>query len=233
MKPQDPIAIKELFDSVSKNYDFLNDLFSLGFHRIWKRQLLTWLKPASGEKWIDLCCGTGDLSLPLARLVRPFGSVIGVDFSRAQINCAHKRSLKEPWLPISWLNEDVLKAGLPSSTFDGVVMAYGLRNLSSPEAGLKEIHRLLKPGARAGVLDFNHTIEGSKNSFFQKFYLRNFVVPIASKMGLKEEYAYLEESLKKFPVGLIQEQIAINVGFQEANYKTLAGGQMGALLLRA
>ena len=168
MKPRDPVAIENLFNSISPKYDLLNDVFSFGLHRIWKRQLLIWLKPSLGEHWVDLCCGTGDLTLSLARLVHPEGSVLGVDFSHEQIELASKRTLKEPWLPISWLKGDALNNGLPSELFDGVVMAYGLRNLQDPEAGLKEIYRLLKPGAKAGVLDFNRAVEGSKTFLFQK-----------------------------------------------------------------
>ncbi len=233
MQPRDPKAIQALFDSIAHKYDFLNDLFSFGLHRLWKRKLLSWLEPSSGEKWLDLCCGTGDLSILLAKSVNPFGSVLGVDFSYSQILLAKKRSLSDSSRIVSWVQADALKTGLPSVSFDGVVMAYGLRNLEDPEAGLKEIYRLLKPGAKAGVLDFNHVVENSIISFFQKFYLRKIVVPIASLIGLKEEYAYLERSLKRFPSGLLQEKMAKEIGFKKVEYKVLAGGLMGALLLKA
>ena len=232
MNPKDPILVKDLFDSVSNRYDFLNDLLSFGLHRLWKKQLLKWLQPSAGEKWIDLCCGTGDLSLQLARLVSPDGSIIGVDFSSSQILLAKKRAQGDPSLSISWLVKDALNTSLPSESFDGVVMAYGLRNLPNPEEGLREVYRLLKSGAKAGLLDFNHAEEGSKTSLFQRFYLRNIVVPIASIMGLKDEYKYIEESINCFPNGSMQEAIALKVGFKDVDYKLLAGGQMGVLLLR-
>ncbi|KGG16530.1 MULTISPECIES: bifunctional demethylmenaquinone methyltransferase/2-methoxy-6-polyprenyl-1,4-benzoquinol methylase UbiE [unclassified Prochlorococcus] len=232
MKPRDPKAIQSLFDSIAKKYDLLNDLFSFGRHRSWKRQLVTYLKPSSGEQWVDLCCGTGDLTLSLARLVRPFGSVLGIDFSGSQILQATKRALAEPWLPVSWLKRDVLNTGLPSACFDGVVMSYGLRNLSDPEDGLQEIYRLLKPGAKAGILDFSRPVEGSKTAIIQKLYLRSLVVPIASLIGLREEYAYLEKSLQTFPAGQLLEEVARKIGFQETSYKLIANGQMGILLLK-
>ena len=231
MRYRDPLLVKELFDKVSPKYDLLNDLFSFGLHRLWKKKLLEWLEPVSGEHWLDLCCGTGDLSISLARLLGVKGSVLGVDFSSQQIALAKKRAVKESIKSVFWLNADVLDNGLPSHSFDGVVMAYGLRNLSNPESGLKEIQRLLKPGARAGVLDFNHSLDGSISERFQKCYLRKIVVPIASRMGLKEQYSYLEKSLETFPSGSLQKSLAMKVGFQKASYRLIAGGQMGVLLL--
>ncbi|MGE4582476.1 MAG: class I SAM-dependent methyltransferase, partial [Synechococcus sp.] len=114
---------------------------------------------------------------------------------------------------------------------DGVVMAYGLRNLSDPAAGLKEIHRLLRPGGRAGVLDFNRPPVDSPAAVFQRFYLRRLVVPAAAAVGLREEYAYLEQSLKRFPDGAAQEMLALEAGFQTARHRQLVAGQMGLLLL--
>ncbi|WP_320677304.1 bifunctional demethylmenaquinone methyltransferase/2-methoxy-6-polyprenyl-1,4-benzoquinol methylase UbiE [Prochlorococcus sp. MIT 1300] len=232
MRNSDPKSIEQLFDEIAPSYDKLNDLLSLGLHRIWKRQLLGWLKPTQGESWLDLCCGTGDLALVLAGRVRPSGHVLGLDSSSEQLSLAKKRSNKKPSLNISWLQADALNTGLSSDCFDGAVMAYGLRNLSNPTLGLKEMQRILKPGARAGILDFNRLLNDSFAAKFQKLYLRNFVVPIASTLGLRDQYAYLEESLKEFSDGQEQEKMALEVGFSEAVHLKLAFGQMGVLLLK-
>ena len=233
MRPGDPQAVEQLFDAVAPNYDRLNDLLSLGLHRIWKRQLLAWLSPLPGEHWLDLCCGTGDLALALARRLRPGGSVLGLDAAAAPLAVARQRAAVEPWLALSWLQGDALDTGLPSDRFDGAVMAYGLRNLADPGAGLLELRRLLRPGARAGVLDFNRMVEGSLAARFQRFYLRRLVVPVAAQVGLREHYAYLEASLQQFPPGEVQERLALEVGFAAASHRPLAAGQMGALLLTA
>ena len=225
--------VQTLFNDVSAKYDDLNDLLSLGFHRIWKRQLITWLSPVSGEKWLDLCCGTGDISLSLSRKVSPGGQVLGVDSASRTLAIARMRSKKTQKLSIVWKRADALNTGLPSHYFDGGVMAYGLRNLADPKAGLRELHRVLKPGGRAGILDFNQLGDGSIREKFQKFYLRKIVVPIASKAGLREHYAYLEKSLNQFPKGYIQEQFALEVGFNSARHRLLAFGQMGILFLQS
>jgi len=232
MKPGDPEEIERLFNDVAHNYDRLNDFLSLGLHRYWKRRLLALLSPMPGENWLDLCCGTGDLALLLARKVRPDGLVLGIDSAIEPLGLARQRSSKESNLPVSWMKGDALNTGLPSDHFDGAVMAYGLRNLSDKEAGLKELQRVLKPGARAGILDFNNIPTDLIGARFQKFYLRNIVVPIAAKFGLRDHYVYLEESLKLFPQGHEQESLAIKVGFLEAKHQALGFGQMGTLLLR-
>ncbi len=188
---RDPIRIQKIFNQIAPKYDLLNNLLSLGLHKLWKRKLLNYLLHTVGEKWADLCCGTGDLSITLADLVGSSGSIVGVDFSKEQISIARKKAARKDSLAIEWIKEDVLNSGLLQASFDGVVIAYGLRNVSSPEAGLREIKRLLKPFGRAGVLDFNRSAKGTFSFWFQRLYLRKEVVPIASCFGLLEEYSYL------------------------------------------
>ena len=231
VKPGDPDAVEQLFNDVAPRYDRLNDLLSLGLHRQWKRQLLAWLQPQVGERWIDLCCGTGDLALSIARVVRPSGVVVGLDAAAAPLELAEQRRALEPWLDVEWLHADALSTGLPSASFDGLVMAYGLRNLADPVAGFHEMRRLLKPGGRAGVLDFNRLPEASWSAAFQRLYLRRIVVPAAGLAGLEPQYAYLEDSLKRFATGPEQEAMALDAGFQKARHRSLVAGQMGLLLL--
>ena len=237
MKPGDPQAVRELFDSIAPRYDQLNDLLSLGLHRVWKRQAAHWLQPAPGRQLIDLCCGTGDLALLLAARLRPGGRVLGLDAAAAPLAIAQQRSARQPWLPVRWQQGDALATGLASGRFDGAVMAYGLRNLNAPGPGLQELRRLLRPCGRAAVLDFNRpdpaTPAGAAVASFQQLYLRRLVVPAARRFGLPEQYAYLEASLQRFPRAAEQEALARRAGFTHVRHRPLMGGLMGLLQLVA
>jgi len=232
MKPVNKKDVEEMFNLISPKYDFLNDIFSFGLHRFWKRKLLNVLNPIPGEKWVDLCCGTGDMSILLAKYMQGSENITGID-SAAQVLLVAKERSKRNYSSIKWIKGNALETNLLSDKFDGLLMAYGLRNLSSSEAGLREAFRILKPGGRAGILDFRSFQGRSMQMLFQKMYLNFYVVPIASLLGLGKEYSYIEKSLVDFPSGSDQIDMALSVGFKKAEYLTLAMGQMGILLLVA
>ncbi len=231
MKPGDPSAVRELFEQIAPRYDRLNDLLSLGLHRLWKRRAVLWLRPSPGQTLLDLCCGTGDLALLLAARVRPGGRVLGLDAASAPLALAAGRAARQPWLPLEWHQADALATELPSGGADGAVMAYGLRNLADPGAGLRELRRVLRPGGRAAVLDFNRPPSGAVVAGFQRGYLRRVVVPAARVFALEEHYAYLEASLERFPSAVEQENLASAAGFRSVRHRPLAAGLMGLLEL--
>ena len=228
--PAEAQAVRQLFDEVAPHYDRLNDLLSLGLHRIWKREMVQRLAPVAGEQWLDLCCGTGDLALVLAERLRTGGAVLAVDAAAAPLQQARQRHRRCPWLPVEWLQADALAVPRAAESFDGAVMAYGLRNLPDPAAGLRELRRLLHRDGRAAVLDFNRS--SGRVAALQTMALRRVVVPVASQLGLKEQYAYLETSIAEFPTGPEQEQLAISAGFSWSQHRPIAGGLMGLLELR-
>ena len=110
-------------------------------------------------------------------------------------------------------------------------MSYGLRNLKNVEQGIKKVFYLLKDKGRAGFLDFNHSTKNSFSNIFQKIYLRFFVVPISRLFDLGPEYTYIEKSIRNFPKKNELLNIAKEVGFKKAEYRTILGGQMGILIL--
>jgi len=224
--------ISNLFNNVSYKYDFFNNLFSLGLHFLWKRKLISLLKPKNGEEWADLCCGTGDLTFLLSELVSPNGKVFGIDISEKLLNIAKRKSHKLGNRVIYWEKKDIFDLDIKLRKFDGICMSYGLRNLKDVEDGIHKVFLLLKDNGRAGFLDFNHSKENSFSSIFQKVYLRFIVVPISALFNLKEEYSYIENSIKIFPRSAKLIYLANKVGFKEVRYITLFAGQMGIFLLK-
>jgi ubiquinone/menaquinone biosynthesis methyltransferase len=230
---QSPSAteIQSIFDHIAPVYDDLNQRFSFGLHRIWKRMAVRWSGAQAGDTCLDLCCGSGDLALMLARQAGPQGTVYGVDFSAEQLAMAQQRAATVFGIaPLHWVQGDALAIPFANNSFDAATMGYGLRNLTDIPQGLAELRRVLKPGARAAILDFSHP-QSAIMQQFQQWYLDAVVVPTARQMGLMEEYAYIAPSLDRFPAGQEQVAIARQVGFQQAVYYPIAGGLMGVLVV--
>ncbi|MBD2626590.1 bifunctional demethylmenaquinone methyltransferase/2-methoxy-6-polyprenyl-1,4-benzoquinol methylase UbiE [Trichormus variabilis] len=223
--------IRDIFDRVAPVYDQLNDWLSLGQHRIWKEMTVKWSAAKPGDTCLDLCCGSGDLTFRLARRVGATGKVYGVDFSPKLLETAKERCQKSySQRAIAWLEADVLNLPFDDNQFDAVTMGYGLRNVKDIPRSLQEIYRVLKPGSKAAILDF-HRPSDIPFRTFQQWYLDNLVVPIATNLGVKEEYAYISPSLDRFPIGSEQVELAHQVGFTNATHYPISNGMMGVLVV--
>lgn len=222
--------IQALFDRIAPVYDQLNDWLSFGQHKIWKQMTVKWSAAQPGHTVLDVCCGSGDLAQMLAQQVQPDGQVFAVDFSPAQLAIARQRNALRQ-LPIEWIEGDALSLPFDDNFFDAATMGYGLRNVVDIPGALKELHRVLKPGATAAILDL-HRPGNPQNRAFQQWYLETLVVPIARWFGLTEEYAYLGTSLDKFPNGVEQKSLALQAGFATATHYTMAGATMGVLVIK-
>lgn len=224
--------VRALFDRIAPIYDQMNNWLSLGQHRIWKLMTVKWSGATVGDTCLDLCCGSGDLAEMLARQVGTNGQVFGVDFSTQQLAIAQQRlQARGLNLPIRWLEGDALNLSFPDNYFDAATMGYGLRNVMDIPRSLKELHRVLKPGAKAAILDL-HRPRNPQVRAFQQWYLNTIVVPAARQFGVTEEYAYIAPSLDKFPTGSEQVNLALQVGFSTVTHYPIAGGTMGVLVVR-
>jgi demethylmenaquinone methyltransferase/2-methoxy-6-polyprenyl-1,4-benzoquinol methylase len=224
--------IELLFDRIAPVYDRLNNSLSFGLHRIWKEMAVKWVNPQLGDRGLDICCGSGDIAQILAQKVGVIGKVIGIDFSTVQLEIARQKSQDlYPQLSLEWVKGDALDLPFANEYFDCITMGYGLRNVVNIPLCLQEVYRVLKPKAKASILDF-HRPETAYLLKFQQWYLQNIVVPTAKTFGLTDEYAYITPSLEKFPTGKEQIELAKNAGFSQAIHYSIAGGMMGVLVLQ-
>jgi len=199
--PGEPRAAKvnDLFAAIARRYDLLNDVQSFGLHRRWKRRVIELAAVQSGNRALDLCCGTGDLALALARRG---AEVTGLDFSPAMLEIAEarrQRNFKPPISNLKFMAGDALQLPFPDASFDIVTVGYGLRNLTSWEKGLAEMHRVARPGARLVVLDFGKPANALWRGIY--FAYLKCAVPLLGWMfcGNADAYAYILESLKQYP----------------------------------
>ncbi len=222
--------VNDLFAAIAPRYDLINDLQSFGLHRWWKRRLVKLANPGPCTPALDLCCGTGDVAFALAAR----GALVtGLDFSAPMLTVARRRSTataREDSQPTGRVTEflqgDAQKIPFPDASFDIVTVSYGLRNLASWEAGLREMWRVARPGGRLLVLDFGKPDNALWRSLYFA-YLRLFV-PLFGRIfcGDSQTHAYILESLKHYPA---QHGVAAKMrelGCRDVRIVPLLGGVM-------
>lgn len=226
-RSEDPRAVarnvRAMFGRIAPRYDFLNHLLSLSFDRLWRRRAARALAPilACGEsRAIDLCCGTGDLMLDLARVSA--GLVVGSDFCHPMLEIgthkadrAHNTGLVE---------SDALALPFPDATFHVATVAFGFRNLADYLRGLEEMHRILRPGGVAAILEFSMP----SNSLFRRvyhFYFTRILPRVGTTIsGVDGPYQYLPDSVQKFPNQEELAELMRAAGFERVSYQNWTGG---------
>ncbi|KAK4488820.1 hypothetical protein RD792_004610 [Penstemon davidsonii] len=214
-----------LFNRIAPVYDNLNDLLSLGGHRVWKRMCVSWTGAKEGDTVLDVCCGSGDLAFLLSEKVGINGKVIALDFSKEQLQVAASRQRER------WVEGDAIDLPFSVSSFDAATIGYGLRNVLNRKKALEEMHRVLKPGSKLSILDFNKSSQPITSSI-QDLMIDNVVVPVASGYGLASEYQYLKNSIKEYLTGKELEKLALEAGFSEAEHYEMFAGLMGNLVAK-
>lgn len=233
--------VNDLFDEIAARYDLINDVQSLGLHRWWKRRLVTLSAARPGVSALDLCCGTGDITMALEAT----GAVVtGLDFSAQMLAVAAKRFLGFrtqrnihfraagfpgggfPASPARLVRGDAQMLPFADHQFDIVTVGYGLRNLANYERGIEEMWRVAKPGGRLLVLDFGKP----PNALWRWLYFSylRFLVPLLGLVFCRNAaaYAYILESLRHYPA---QEGVAAkmrSLGCREVRVHSFLGGVM-------
>jgi demethylmenaquinone methyltransferase/2-methoxy-6-polyprenyl-1,4-benzoquinol methylase len=219
--------VNDLFASIARRYDLLNDLQSFGLHRLWKRRVVRLANVKPGDRALDLCCGTGDIALTLAL---QGAETTGLDFSEKMLEVAKTRNQKSnPQSALHtphFIQGDAQQIPFPENSFDIVTVGYGLRNLASWERGIEEMLRVAKPGARLIVLEFGKPA----NPLWRKIYFTHLKcsVPLIGLLfcGNPQAYAYILESLKHYPAQLAVAEKMRGLKLANVRVINLLGGAM-------
>ena len=212
--------VQALFDAIAPRYDWINDVQSLGLHRLWKRKVVRMSRVQPGDWALDVCCGTGDITGQLARCG---ARVFGVDFSPAMLKRALERS---PAQPGSFVRGDALRLPFRDQVFDVVTIGYGLRNLTRFDSALSEMYRVTRAGGRLLVLDFGKP----PNRFWRALYFAYLqaIVPLYGQIfcGNPQAYAYILESLHHYPAQGGIADLMRQQGYAQVRVVNLVGGVM-------
>jgi len=216
------LRVRAMFAEIAPRYDFLNHALSLNVDRRWRKLLVSKVAHrlrSPGAVALDLCCGTGDLSIELGELAE----TVGLDFCHPMLKIAAGK-VQQAEHAITLVEGDALHVPMTDSSFDVVSIAFGLRNLESVDAGLHEIFRLLKPGGLTAVLEFSHPRLPVFRDLFS-FYFSRILPRVGNAVsGSKFAYRYLPESVEAFPD---QDDLACLLeaaGFSRVAYFNLFGG---------
>jgi len=217
--------VQQHFTAIARRYDLMNSILSLGLHRLWKRIAVKTLKLKEGDRIIDVCGGTGDLTLLASRTIGHAGRVIVYDLNRAMLEAGRPKAVRAPFgETISWVQGDAENLSCADQSFDAAMVGFGVRNLTHLEKGLREMHRVLKPGGKLMCLEFSKP----PASWFRLLYdLYSYtIMPLAGRLctGSLEAYTYLFESIRTFPSPEALASLLEEIGFSQVTHHKLTQG---------
>ena len=216
--------VQGVFTSVASKYDIMNDVMSVGIHRVWKDAMMDWLAPRPGQKLLDVAGGTGDISFRFLKRAGSGHSTV-LDLTESMLVAGRQRAEADDMADsLDWVVGDAMKLPFPDNTFDVYTISFGIRNVTRPQEALNEAYRVLRPGGRLMVLEFSQL----PNPMMQKAYdLYSFnVIPRMGQLiaNDRDSYQYLVESIRKFPDQDTFLSMVKKAGFENAKYRNLSLG---------
>jgi len=213
--------VENVFNKVYDKYDLMNDFVSFGIHRIWKKNLITWMNPSYNKILVDVACGTGDIGKLFLNFTNKDNKIFCIDPNKKMIEKG--RNKLKNYKNIKWIVNSAEKLTLKENSCDYYTISFGLRNTKNLNKSLSEAFRVLKPGGRYLCLEFSK-IQNSNLEFFYKQYSK--IIPHIGKaiVGEKEPYEYLTKSIDNF---INQDQLIDLMeqnNFQNCSYRNLSGG---------
>ena len=216
--------VQRVFNSVSSKYDVMNDVMSLGVHRIWKDMMMDWLAPRADQKLLDVAGGTGDIAFKFLERSGS-GSATVLDLTSSMLAEGRSRAEAQQMAQqINWVVGDAMKLPFEDNVFDVYTISFGIRNVTRPQEALKEAYRVLRPGGRIMVLEFSQ-IPVPLGQWLYDLYSFNLIPKMGEIIANdRPSYQYLVESIRKFPdqetfLGMID-----SAGFANTNYRNLTLG---------
>jgi len=211
-----PHDVAAMFDDVAERYDVTNDVLSLGQDRLWRRAVVKAVDPQPGTRVLDLAAGTATSSEPFDRAG---AQVVACDFSLGMLRVGRRRRPE-----LSFVAGDATALPFADASFDAATISFGLRNVNDPDAGLREMHRVVRPGGRLVVCEFSHPTVGPFRKVYDN-YLMRALPPVARKVSSNPDaYVYLAESIRAWPD---QPALAARIGaagWTDVHWRNLSGG---------
>jgi demethylmenaquinone methyltransferase/2-methoxy-6-polyprenyl-1,4-benzoquinol methylase len=232
--------VNRMFDRIAGHYDAMNSVMTAGLHHRWRQRAAARAELCEGDSALDVCCGTGDLALELARQVGSTGSVVGCDFSEQMLDLARAKAAQRGATAVRFEWADALRLPYDDASFDAATVGFGARNFSDLRQGLREMVRVVRPGGRVVVLEMTTPTRPPLSLFYRLWFDR--LVPLIGKLAgsiarlvsrpsgspsettIAQAYTYLPNSVKRFhpPDALVAEME--RVGCSDIGYVLMAGG---------
>ncbi len=215
--------VRGVFESVAPRYDMMNDLMSLGVHRLWKAELIDRLVPRPNMRLVDVGGGTGDIAMRFCE--RGGGPVTVIDINTEMLTVGRDRAIDSGRLTgIDWLCGDAEALPVRDSSFDACTAAFSLRNVTHPDRALAEARRVLAPGGRFLCLEFSPAVSGWLAGLYDAYSFR--ILPALGRIvaGDADSYRYLAESIRRFPEPDRFTAMIAAAGFDRASHRRLSGG---------
>ncbi len=217
--------VAEVFHSVAGKYDLMNDLMSLGIHRLWKRIAIEFVRARPGQRVLDLAGGTGDLAARLSAQVGAGGEVVLADINSSMLEIGRERLVDKGIVGnVRYVQADAQCLPFPDNYFDAVTIAFGLRNVTDKSRALASMLRVLKPGGKALVLEFSKPVLPGLKPVYDAYSFK--LLPRLGKWiaGDEASYRYLAESIRMHPDQDSLKQMMADAGFARCDYFNLSGG---------
>ncbi len=209
--------VNNIFNSVSSKYDLMNDLSSLGFHRLWKQELINWIAPQPNQSLLDIAGGTGDIAKLFIKSGGLSADIIDINYNMLINGISNDKRLR-------YIVGNCERLPIRNNVYDRITIAFGLRNITKRQLALDEIYRVLKPGGRFVCLEFSKVNDDTVRKFYDLWSFK--IIPRLGKLITNNEdaYKYLIESIRMFPDQDNLSSMFIKSKFERVKYKNLSNG---------